>query len=134
MPGGADSNAVVTYAGIMHFMRLQDTKIQCASTVYKPIYIHSAAYIMQEWQKDFAKVAAECDAKYDAAERKFVLSKAAGDKSKTKDHTSHASTAEHERVLFQLCEIKKHRLDALYASGLRGPTLMAARIVFANAC
>jgi len=118
----------------MDFMERQQSKVKCRSTPCNPIYSSNAKYVTDNWHLDFEKIVSEIDKQYATLQLNFARTEAMCDKSKSTIEQTQARLAKHKRALVHLCAEKKKKLEALYVSALRGPTLMAARIVMANPC
>ena len=89
---------------------------------------------MNTWRVDFKKIVNEVDMQYAALKLNFEQIEAAREHSEANAEQTHKRLVQHKHDLNQLCAEKKHKIEAFYVSVLRGPTLMAARIVMANAC
>jgi len=88
---------------------------------------------MDTWRVDFKKIVTEVDIRYAALKLNFIQMEAAREHSEANAQQTHERLVQHKHDLNQLCVEKKDKLEAFYISVLRGPTLMAARIVMANA-
>lgn len=124
----------ITYKTILDFMNFEKSKVKCKSTPCNVIYSSNAKYVTDNWHLKFKQIVSEVDNQYAALELSFAQMEAMRDTSKSTIKDTQARLAEHKRALVQLCADKKKNLEAFYVSALRGPTLMAARIVMANPC